>query len=72
VIRCASVAFLSLALPAGAATIHVPGDQPTIRAGLDAAVAGDVVLVACGEYEEGDLQMTSGVTLRGRRGRRAA
>ncbi len=28
---------------AGAATIHVPGDQPTIQAGLEIAVDGDTV-----------------------------
>lgn len=35
---------------AGAATIHVPGDQPTIQAGVDAAAAGDTVLLDPGLY----------------------
>ncbi len=34
-----------------AATIHVPADQPTIQAGIDAAVSGvDEVVVAPGTY----------------------
>jgi len=36
--------------PLGAATIHVPADQPTIQAGIDAAGSGDVVLVADGTW----------------------
>jgi len=38
------------ALPTAAATIHVPGDQPTIQAGINAALNGDTVLVADGTY----------------------
>ena len=45
-------AILFLASPGHAATIHVPGDQPTIQAGINAAAANDVVLVAPGTYLE--------------------
>ncbi len=32
--------------------IHVPDDQPTIQAGIDAAVDGDTILVQSGKYVE--------------------
>ncbi|MGD8922249.1 MAG: right-handed parallel beta-helix repeat-containing protein, partial [Candidatus Zixiibacteriota bacterium] len=35
-----------------AGTIHVPGDQPTIQAAIDAASQYDTVLIAAGVYDE--------------------
>ena len=46
------IIILSLSVPmvVQSAVIHVPGDQPTIQAGMDAASSGDTVLVADGTY----------------------
>jgi hypothetical protein len=60
--------FVLGAVEAHATNIRIPGDQPTIQAGLDAAVAGDTVLVGCGTYYEHDLTVMLGITLRSETG----
>ncbi len=47
-----------------ATTWQVPGDAPTIQAGIDLAAVGDVVEIACGTYTEHDLILKCGITVR--------
>jgi len=47
--------LLAGATLASAAIINVPAGQPTIRAALDAANAGDEIVIQSGTYEETDL-----------------
>jgi len=53
-----------LAYAAGCAVIHVPGDHATIQAALNAAVSGDTVMVAAGDYNE-NIVLKDGVALIG-------
>lgn len=46
------IASLLASLPVAQETIHVPGDQLTIQAGIAVASDGDTVLVAPGMYQE--------------------
>jgi nitrous oxidase accessory protein NosD len=62
----APLALLVLAPLAAAGTIRVPKDQPTIQAAIDAAVEGDTILVAKGDYAETPvIDGRSGLLLRG-------
>lgn len=51
--------------PGGPATVAVPKDAPTIQQAVDAALPGDLVLVAPGIYRESVVVATPGIELRG-------
>jgi len=50
---CAAVLLLALSGAAGARTLSVPDDFPSIQQAIDAAAPRDTVLVAAGTYHEG-------------------
>jgi hypothetical protein len=60
------LALFLLAAPLRADTLKVPADFETIQAAVDAAVAGDTVLVSKGTYAETVFVDTSGITLKGK------
>lgn len=55
----------TVAVPAGAATVHVPLDAPTIEAALALAAPNDTVQVADGTYLERDLLIDQALVVRG-------
>jgi len=63
ILRTTILALLPYGL-AFSTVINVPGDQPTIQQGINAAGSGDTVLVAPGTYYE-NVQMAEGVNLIG-------
>ncbi len=64
VTRTAVAAMLALPSTLQAAIINVPGDEPTIQAGIDAAMNGDEVVVAPGTYFEIIDFLGKAITLR--------
>ena len=58
------------ATPLFATTIHVPVEQPTIQAGINAASNGDIVLVAPGTYKENINFSGKAITLKSSGGAR--
>ena len=70
-IRAMSVIFacvLTVGSAAAATLIHVPADQPTIQAGINAAINGDTVLVAPGTYIENINFMGKAITVKSSNG----
>jgi len=63
VVAVALLAPLFVASSVAADTIRVPQDRQTVQAGIDAATAGDTVLVAAGTYKE-RIRLKPGITVK--------
>lgn len=65
----AVLVFFALSTVSAQATIiHIPADQPTIQAGVDAAVDGDSIQVAPGTYAENITVSYKGIQLQSEAG----
>lgn len=60
--------ILSAAVLSAQNTVHVPSDQPSIQAGINAANSGDTVLVAPGTYYENIDFLGKAITLQSQSG----
>ena len=67
-VLAAAAAFLTATSNAHAEERRVPEDYPTIQAAIDAAVDGDVVSIAAGEYTSPEIQLDRPIHLLGREG----
>lgn len=56
------------ALALSAAELHVPADYGSIQEAVTAAVTGDIIIVAAGEYGGVGISDKTGITLRGEAG----
>lgn len=59
---------LVIPLASESRTWHVPGDAPTILAGIDSSRIGDDVLVSSGTYHEANIVMKAGIWLHSKEG----
>ena len=64
-IGLAVATFFLGAVPGWAATINVPGDYLTIQGAIDAAVAGDTILIADGTYIASNTTVNKTLILQG-------